>query len=210
MPRIGSLSVFTALTLVGCKPPNSGNKAAAEANGLRVIAEARQFAAEFPDSIHFISHYTGSAGPPIWNSKVGLNGRYVLGMSFEIDFDPDRKKPSRAGEPKFHLREVSSIEIRPDGSVGGISYSGHQTVFGPDDWQKLIQADGDFSALGFEIDSDRQLEHFDEAWPSATNKANKTLVDDPYQRLCCVLAASFGSCLTTRGCTGAVTGSPQL
>ena len=193
MSRLAALLGFTALTLIGCRPSSPGDKTAAEANGLRSIPEARQFAAEFPDSIHFISHYTGSAGPPIWNSKVGLNGRYVLSMSFAIDFDQDRKTPSRVAEPRFHLRKVSGIKLRPDGSVGGISYSDHQTVFGADDWQRLIQADGDVSVVGFEIDTDRELEHFEEAWPSATNEANKPLVDDPYQRLCCVLAASFGS-----------------
>lgn len=75
-------------------------------------------------------------------------------MSFQITFDPSRKIPVRAGQPEFHLQEVSSTQLKPDGTVGGISYSGVQSTFGPDEWQRLIQAHGDFSVIGVKIDLD--------------------------------------------------------
>ncbi len=92
-------------------------------------------------------------------------------MSFQISFDPSRKTPVRAGQPEFHLRKVTGIQLNPDGTVGGVSYSGVQLTFGPDEWQRLIQARGDFSVIGIEINSDQPLEHFDEAWRSAMTLA---------------------------------------
>ena len=140
--------------------------AAAEANGISGITEVTQFAAMFPHADHVITHYSGTKGDSIWNSRAGIHGRYVIVLTFKIDFDPSRTQPTRISPPTFHLREIAKIEEMPDGKLDW-NYSKNQIRFGIDEWNRLRESGGDLSVLGIEVITDQPLKHFDEVWPEA-------------------------------------------
>lgn len=101
--------LLTALTLSSCNPRA---QSAAVANGKAEIEVAREFNSLFPETQNFISNYSGSNGTPRWNSKVGLHGRYVLSVHFDIRFDQSRTHPERDGEVSFFLAEVEKARQR--------------------------------------------------------------------------------------------------
>lgn len=162
MSNATRMLVVLSLALTGC---DSANKSKAETNGVSGIPEAAQFAAMFPRADHFISYYTGTKGDPLWNSKAGVHGRYVIVMQFKIDFDPSRTKPTRTSPPRFFLREVSQITAKPDNKFN-TSYSSNQIQFGIGEWERLRKAGGDLSVLGIDIVTDRPIADFDQAWHS--------------------------------------------
>jgi hypothetical protein len=74
-------------------------------SGLETIPYASEFNQFFPGSDNFISYYTGQAGEPIWNSKAGLYGRYILSLQVKITFDETRTKIIGLDDPQFYLSE---------------------------------------------------------------------------------------------------------
>jgi len=119
---------------------------------------AKDFDALFPDAEHFISYYTGTKGDPTWNSKVGLNGRYVLTMKFGIGFDDSRTHPVREGDPVFYLVELDNIR------ENGYGYTDRQIQFGLEEWNQLKASSGDFSVIGYPMKKEKPIDGFDEAW----------------------------------------------
>lgn len=162
--RLTSMPVLACLTVAGCDVNTAGKKAEAESNAVSGITEVTQFDAMFPNSDHFISHYTGRKGDSLWNSKAGVHGRYVVVLTFKIDFDPSRTKPKRISPPLFYLREISRIESKPDGTFDA-TYRSNQIEFGIDEWTRLRESGGDLSVLGIRAVVDQPLKNFDEVWP---------------------------------------------
>jgi hypothetical protein len=153
-------SVFLLITLIpiflsGCR---QSNMAVAVSNGVAEIDIAKDFEALFPDSEHFITYYTGTKGDPIWNSKVGLHGRYVLTVRFRIGFDESRTHPVREQDPVFHLVELANI------SKNGYGYTDRHFEFGLKEWNLLMESSGDFNVIGYPMKKDKPLDGFDTAW----------------------------------------------
>jgi hypothetical protein len=170
MHRYAPLVAVAAIccSVMSCHGPIFGDMAAAEANGVADIAEVREFVALCPQAQHVITHYSGTKGPTYWTSKAGIHGRYVLSVSFPIDFaDAGRIKPTRTGEPVFRLVEMSEIRVGTDGSLEGSGFTKTQLTFGPEGWRRLVEAGGDLSVLGIKVVTDQPLEHFEMAWPRA-------------------------------------------
>lgn len=199
--RCGLAIALIALP-VGCKKPAAAIPKAsytqedyddAIRNGVAGIEVVRQFESLYPDAAHSITHYAEAFGRSKWNSRAGLHGRYTLTLQFDIEFDESRTNPEPSEDPTFYLNEIESIEKLPDGrSV--IKYTGHSRNYGIDDWRALFEHHGEFESIGEPLIEDRPVPGFEDVWESASNKDdNKSLVDDPHQRPCCVLAARFVS-----------------
>ena len=161
---LAPLCAIHCLVLAACDISNPAAQAAAEANGVSGIPEVKQFAALFRGADHFISRYSGSHGPIVWNSQVGLHGRYIVSLTFPIEFDATRTHPRRTGPATFFLREVSEVRTRADGTVAEVSYTTRQLKFGIEEWERVIKSGGDWSVLGFQVIKDKPIEHFEKAW----------------------------------------------
>jgi hypothetical protein len=136
--------------------------AAAVASGRASIPRVAEFDRLFPGSIHFISYFTGTHGPPMWNSKIGLHGRYVLSMQMPIKFNLLRNRVTSFGEPKFYLQEVS--EIQPsDNGVLAVRYQASQE-FSLREWQALVRSGGDLHVIDPALRTESPVPLFDTYW----------------------------------------------
>ena len=162
--RAGLCIIGVAIFALGsCQKYTQADYDIALKNGTASLDVAREFNALFPDSNNFISYYTGQYGDPRWNSKVGLHGRYVLTVQFDLKFDSSRHMPARTSDPEFYLVEASQLDRTPDGRLS-ISYSDNQIRFGMEDWKKLIAARGELSAIGYSTNESNPHDGFAEVW----------------------------------------------
>jgi hypothetical protein len=127
--------------------------------------DVKAFVHLFPDAENFITHYTGTAGPRVWNSRVLLYERYILTMQFDMDLDADGVKVTATAPPKYLLQEVTSVEIAPSGQVS-INY-GDTVRFGPKEWKKLEAAKGDLSVLGIKPKKNQPVPNLKANWEGA-------------------------------------------
>lgn len=135
----------------------------AVADGVKNVPVVAEFNRLFDGANNSISYYTGEYGSPEWNSKVGLYDRYVLTMQAKIELDEARTGIVSFGEPRFTLVEVEHLSRQPDGTHS-ISYAGNQVNFGLAEWRKLVEAGGDFLAVGVTLHKDRPLPQFSVVW----------------------------------------------
>jgi hypothetical protein len=130
-------------------------------SGFKMIPEAMQIEKLFGEADHFIS-YSGPGVRQDWNTEVFFRGRYTLTMQVDVKTEPAgaefSKVTSVVGEPKFFLHEVSKVTLSPSGSVE-TDFS-KEWKFGLNDWKKLVDANGDFSAIGITIKKDQPVENF--------------------------------------------------
>lgn len=132
-------------------------------HGRESINTVREFDALFPNATHFISYWTGTHGDPMWNSEIGLHGRYILAMQADIDLNLIRSRVSNFGPPKFYLSEVESVEHMVDGrsAIKQREVAGH--LCDGADWEKLVNAHGDFHVLGIDLKIDQPVPGFERA-----------------------------------------------
>src|SRR5437660_1287689 len=142
----------------------TGGYAEALKDGKKTIPYAREFNELFPKAWNFYSYYTGEARTPVWNSMVGLYGRYTLTMRVDVSFDKSRKKVVSYGKPKFQLLEVEEIEPLPQGRAEIHLRTEGQRDFGEEEWKKLVEAKGDFEAIGITLIKDKPVKGFDQHW----------------------------------------------
>lgn len=50
-------------------------------------------------------------------------------------------------EPKFHVKEISRVDVLPDGDVR-VRFSKNQGKFGVKEWQRVVATKGDLSEAG--------------------------------------------------------------
>ena len=160
------LYALHCLVLAGCDMADPNGMATARANGVSEIPEVKQFSELFPDGFHFITHYSGSKGPSYWNSKASLHGRYILTLTFPIEFDATRTHPRRTGPAELFLKEVSEVRMKTNGTVDGTSYTTKQFRFGIEEWERVNKSGGDWSVLGIQMITDKPIKHFEKAWKS--------------------------------------------
>jgi hypothetical protein len=173
---LSSVLAFTGIVLlVGCQrahTPAQFDEAAIKTmtNNYNIAVQSAvhghsypaQFNNLFPNAVNGISYYTGEIGRPKWYSKAGLYGRYVLRMYCEIELDEARTNIVSMGSPDFDMCELTNITLNPSGSA---KMQPHATAkFSLNTWQHLIDAKGDFHALGIELETNKAVEHFEEVW----------------------------------------------
>lgn len=91
--------------------------------------------------------YFARSGDPGFDVSADLYERYEFGMQLPVLFDSTHRHVIGYGNPKFYLWEAAKIERR-EGRAGGVSITGG-TNFGAAEWQKIVEKDGDFGAIGF-------------------------------------------------------------
>lgn len=118
-------------------------------------------------------HYADPNSPVIWRLSAGLYGRYLIMMETKIVFaevDPDTgviTSPGSHEEPEFSLWEVLSVTISPKFVLFGHRYASVSRdrirILTADEWEELVEADGDFSVLGIELKKNRPVPSFERA-----------------------------------------------
>jgi hypothetical protein len=123
------------------------------ANGVAQIEPALQMDRLYKDCRRYIT-YRGDRGHSVstWNSVAYFGGRYVLRMQVPVAIESSTKG-HMIGEPKFHLSEVSSVEVTPTGQFGVGARFSRNFNFGLAEWETVVKAHGDFAAIGFMINT---------------------------------------------------------
>ena len=130
-------------------------------DGLSRIPYVVDFKETFPDARHFITHYSGYYGKPIWNSEVALYGHYQLTMQIQIEFDVSRTSIKNYGDPAFVLVEVAKIGKASNGNLL-IEYNGNnERRFGLTKWNEIVKNDGDLSILGINLRKNEPITGFE-------------------------------------------------
>ena len=110
---------------------------------------------------HFITHFGFSNEPVTWNTVVFFGGRYELTYQVDVEVNYKENRVSRfVSEPHFYLWEVASISYLPDGRVTA-SYTPGNHKFGEKEWNEFVAGKGDFSKIGFQINTNAPLPDFD-------------------------------------------------
>lgn len=156
------LTAFTlCLLVVGCNPDQSAlpsssfrdkvdsDYAAAMADATKSIPFAADFMRLFPANQRVFSYYLGDAGASSLAMEAFLFERYQMRMKISVAFDEERRKIKNFGEPEFQIREVAKVS-RTLGGGWNIEFDtdGYR-AFGAGEWQQLVTAGGDFSAIGY-------------------------------------------------------------
>lgn len=129
-------------------------------SGIEQIPAARQMEKLIGDSDHFITHFGFGDQPLTWNTEVWFHPRYRLSMKTKVMVDYESNKVVEVvGEPNFYMREIDTITPIDHGRHH--AKVGTNWNFGLDEWEKVVEADGDFSVIGIEL-SDKPLPYFDE------------------------------------------------
>jgi hypothetical protein len=116
--------------------------------------------------------YLEPNSPVRWCLTAGLHKRYLLVMEIDLIFaevDPETEEiisPGSHDEPVFSLWEVIFVEVPlklfgeryPSTSARKIK------TLTAGEWMKLVQADGDFSVLGIELNKDDPIPNFELAF----------------------------------------------
>jgi len=126
-------------------------------SGIETLGWPREMEVLFGDADHSITHYGFSSEPRQWNSDVYIYGRYTLALTVEVNVDYKHNKiAGAASSPKFYLCRVSEIV---EGGKGA-NFAG-QWILDEAKWRQLVQAGGDFSAIGIPIETNNPVGGFD-------------------------------------------------
>ena len=118
------------------------------ANCVSAIEPAAQMDRLFTDCRHYITY--GPNDVPLFNSVAYFGERYILTMQVPVKIESE-SSGAMIGETRFYLNECAAVDISPTGQVGA-SFS-RNLDFGAEDWKLVHEADGDFSKLGFTLNS---------------------------------------------------------
>lgn len=114
-------------------------------HGVSQIQPAAEMDELFDDCRHYVV-YTGRSSVSTWNATAFFGERYVLTMQVPIEISSSTRGHT-IGDPKFYLNEVSVVT---DGGYGA-RFSG-DFKFGPSEWKRIYESNGDFETVGFTLD----------------------------------------------------------
>jgi hypothetical protein len=102
---------------------------------------------------HAITHFgLRSQKTNTWNTEVFFGGRYELTMQVEVKVKYAEGQIEIVGEPKFFLTETRIVNVTADGRVEALH--GKNFIFSKDDWKKVYEKHGDFTAIGLDLNPD--------------------------------------------------------
>ena len=145
MNRIAIMCLIGLILAFGCDNRTHANMQIAIADTMKNEPYVADFNRFYPDAENFISYYTGDYGDPSWNSTVTIDGKYVLTMQYGLTVGKTGKTTRRDTDPHFYLNIIEWTRPRPDGG-SETQFSGG-VDFGPDQWEKLVRANGDISVV---------------------------------------------------------------
>jgi hypothetical protein len=167
-----TITMFLALIpLIGCnsKPPFPAavqEQAARGRSWFAALDAARESAPYVSDFVRLfpgtrIKYVYFAAGPePGYHLEADIFERYELVMQLPVRFDAPGKKVIGYGEPTFYLREVQNVERLSDGRASTSYRPSGEQVFGSTEWRKIVQAGGDFSAVGYTMTKNQPVPGF--------------------------------------------------
>jgi hypothetical protein len=159
MHKITYLALFVVILLPAC---SLGKKSYIETvlSGIERIPAAQQIEELIGDSDHFITHFGFGEQPLTWNTEVYFHQRYRLALQVKVMVDYQQNRVVEVvGEPKFYMREIENIIPIEGGRYH--AKIGTNWNFNLKDWEKVVEASGDFSSIGIEL-TDEPLPYFDE------------------------------------------------
>ena len=172
--RAVHIIVALSALFVGCDskpawPPSASslkkiqsNYDTALANATNSIPYASNFARLFPGNASSFSYYIGGAGPSSLNMEIFLFDRYQFGMKILVTFDEARRKVIAFGEPEFDLLEISEVGRAANGNLSINFNTEAFRRFGASEWKQIVDAGGDFSAIGYTFITNRPVPRFEE------------------------------------------------
>jgi hypothetical protein len=112
--------------------------------------------------------YLEPNSPLTWRLSAGLHERYLLIMEIKLviaEVDPQTGEVLSAGshdEPTFSLWEVDSVSAPLVIFRERRAWASRKEVkrFGLADWKRLVEGEGDFSALGVELKDNNPVRNF--------------------------------------------------
>jgi hypothetical protein len=91
--------------------------------------------------------------------NVDLFQRYEFTMQLVVQYDSLKRIVSH-DEPLFYIREVVGVDIGL--AEKPVIRIGEQRQFGAAEWKRLVDAGGDFRAIGFKIITNEPVAHFND------------------------------------------------
>jgi hypothetical protein len=102
----------------------------------------------FPDAEVNYRHFGAGFG---YDVGVDLWGRYEFRMQLPLVLDLSGEEIVEYGEPTFLILEFSEVKSSPEGNPTTSLRREGQRRFGSVDWQKIVEANGDFGAIGYHM-----------------------------------------------------------
>lgn len=153
------------------------------------IPQLQEFERLFPNYLCIIDHATSNFiidpnnnrdkiayldpnSPVRWRLTAGLHKRYLLVMEIDLIFaevEPETEEiisPGSHDEPVFSMWEVIFVEVPLRLFVKRYTSTYREKIktLTADEWMKLVQADGNFDALGIELKKDNPVPNFELAF----------------------------------------------
>ena len=152
------------LFVAGC--PSGTDDTDATTAALKMPPVAQDFEKLFPDSVHSIDHMKHQYPDgeyrrgDNWYGKAYLHNRYSIDMRFPFETNED-STVKILDEPTFFFCELAEAGINEQGNPW--FRHGESRCIDHSEWNKLVDAEGDFSVLGLTIIKDSPIENF-ELW----------------------------------------------
>jgi hypothetical protein len=100
----------------------------------------------FPKAEVRYSNFDNSIG---FDVEVDLYERYELVMQLPAVFDAPHRKVIGYGEPRFYLMEAVSVKRNKSGIAETSLNPAGDRKFGPAQWKRIVEADGNFAVIGY-------------------------------------------------------------
>ena len=104
--------------------------------------------------------YRSFAGGLGFDLTVDLFDRYEFAMQLPVVFDESRSKVIGYGEPRFTLWEAASVKRNKSGFAETTLNPVGERRFGSSEWQKIVEAGGDFASVGYTMITNRPVPGF--------------------------------------------------
>jgi hypothetical protein len=92
--------------------------------------------------------------------NVDLFDRYEFTMQLPVVFDSSGSKVIDYGDPRFTLWEAASVKRNKSGIAETTLNPAGERRFGPTEWHKIVEAGGDFGAIGYTMLTNRPVPGF--------------------------------------------------
>lgn len=129
--------------------------------GLNNIEVVKEFHEIYPTAFNYISYFSESNTPKVWNGEVGLYRRYILTLQLNVEIDRSRLTVKEIGEPVFFLNEIINVTENSGGSYQ--IQNGQSHSFSQIEWSKIYQSHGNLSVIGINLKTNYPVTGFDKA-----------------------------------------------
>ena len=153
--------VTVVLCIASCSPHQTmSDHIQTTQAGINSLPWPKQMETLFGEGDHFITYYGVDSKPKLWNSEVFFGGRYKLTLQVEVEINYWKHKIVKiVSPPKFYLLEVDST-IRDNVGTGSISSRGWELA--ETQWEKLVEAKGDWSVIDIPVKTNDPVARFED------------------------------------------------